>query len=91
MFFRSKRKTRIVVNFDAGFQNTLYVRGEGIPNLTWEKGIPLKNVKKDEWIIELDAPFKAGQFKVLINDQTFEAGSNHPIAAGSSVRVKPRF
>jgi len=86
-----KEKTRIVVQCDVGFANSLYVRGEGIPHLNWEKGTPLKNVKADEWVWETDEPFKAGEFKVLINDQTYEVGENHPIHPGSSIRLNPKF
>jgi hypothetical protein len=86
-----KEKTRIVVQFDAGFANQVYLRGDGVPELNWSKGVPLKNVKANEWVWETEASFKAGEFKVLINDQTFEAGSNHHIYPGTSIRINPKF
>ncbi len=88
---RNKDKTRIVVQCDVGFANTVYLRGQGLPHLSWDKGIALKNVKADEWVWETEEPFKAGEFKILINDKTFEVGENHPIQPGISVRVNPKF
>lgn len=89
--FKKKTRSTIVVNFDAGFQNTLYVRGKGIPGLNWEKGVPLRNTKRDEWILEIDSSFKNAEFKVLINDKVYELGENHRIAEGSNVRLTPKF
>lgn len=92
--FRKKEKTttRIVVQCDVGFANTVYLRGDGVPALSWEKGIPLKNVKADEWVWETTDPFAANaHFKVLINDKTYEVGENHTITSGTSMRINPRF
>lgn len=83
-------KTRIIVKYDVGFKNTLFIRGK-IANLNWEKGVPMKNIKSDEWIWETDLPFPPGEFKVLINDQFYETGYNHPIKSGSTVQYTPRF
>lgn len=91
MFRKKKDKTKIIVQFDAGFSNQIYLRGEGIPELSWGKGLPLKNVKADEWVWETEVPFKAGQFKILINDQAYELGDNHRIYPGTSIRINPKF
>lgn len=85
-----KGKTRIVVKYDVGFNNQLFVRGKGA-NLSWERGILLKNVKNDEWIWETDMPVTNGEFKVLINDQNYEAGENHPLKSGMTMEYTPRF
>ncbi len=47
--FQKKKKTltRVIVQFDTGFPNSLFLRGEGIPGLNWEKGVELKNLKPD--------------------------------------------
>lgn len=84
-------KTRIVVQCDVGFTNTVYLRGQGIPQLSWNKGIALKNMKADEWVWETEEPFNAGEFKVLINDKTYEIGENHTIHSGASLRINPKF
>ncbi len=83
--------TRILVNFDCGFSNSLYLRGEGISGLSWDKGIPLKNVKADQWIFETDKPFSKAQFKILLNDKQYEAGDNHKVDCGSNIAFIPKF
>lgn len=82
--------TRIVVKYDVGFTNQLYIRGEGA-NLNWEKGQPLKNVKADEWVWETDQPFCQCKFKVLVNDRIYECGENHLVTAGASMQYTPHF
>lgn len=83
-------KTRIVARYDVGFGNSLYIRGKG-SNLSWDKGIPMKNTKSDEWVWETDQPSAAGEFKVLINDNRYEAGDNHPFKTDTIIEIKPRF
>jgi hypothetical protein len=83
-------KTRIIVKYDIGFKNTLYIRGKG-GNLSWDKGIPMKNTKADEWMWETDSMFPTGEFKVLINDRTYETGPNHPLQSGANIQYTPHF
>lgn len=83
-------KTVIVIKYDVGFNNELSIRGN-FANLSWEKGSPLKNVSKDEWVWETSLPFSDGEFKVLINDQKFESGENHKVKSGTNNAYKPRF
>lgn len=83
-------KTRIIVKHNIGFNNTLYLRGNGM-NLNWNKGVPLKNVKADEWMWETDLPFSAFEFKVLINDRQYETGDNHRMTARGTMQYTPRF
>lgn len=84
-------KTKVVVNCDAGFPNTITIRGEGIPGLSWNKGLPLKNIKKDQWEWECEGDFSSAKFKLLLNDKNFEIGDNHIITCGNVVRVTPKF
>ena len=86
-----RKKTKITVQYDAGFQNALYLRGEGLPGLNWDRGVPLKNVSADEWVFETDASFNDGQFKILINDVVYEVGENHPLKKGSAISINPQF
>jgi hypothetical protein len=83
-------QTRIVIKYDAGFGNELFIRGKGA-NLNWEKGILLKNTKADEWIWDSTLPFTACEFKILLNDTQYESGENHPLICGSSVQYTPKF
>jgi hypothetical protein len=83
-------KTRIIVKYDAGFPNQLFIRGEGA-GLSWDKGILLKNVSANEWVWETDSTFKHCEFKVLINDRTYENGENHQPKAGNALSYTPQF
>lgn len=87
---KKTEKTRITIHYDVGFNNHVYLRGHGA-GLSWEKGIKLKNVKPDEWMWETDLPFNHCEFKVLINDQCYEAGENHQIKGGNSIKYTPKF
>ncbi len=83
-------KTRIHIRFDCGFNNQLYIRGQGA-NLRWDKGILLKNIKADEWVWETDAKFPSCEFKILINDSIYETGLNHKINCCGSLSYTPHF
>ncbi|MFC2049085.1 hypothetical protein ACFLR2_00210 [Chlamydiota bacterium] len=85
------KKTRIIVQVDPNFPNEIYLRGEGLSDLSWEKGVQLKHEKPDEWVFETEAPFSTAEFKVLVNDNTYEMGENHPLYPGASVRINPKF
>jgi hypothetical protein len=87
---KSSGKTRLTIKYDAGFPNQIFIRGKGA-NLSWEKGLLLKNAKPDEWVWETDAHFASCEFKVLINDRIYEIGENHQITAGSSLLYTPHF
>lgn len=82
--------TRIIVKYDVGFNNSIYLRGDGA-DLSWERGIMLKNVKSDEWIWETNVPFTKCEFKVLINDRQYELGENHRLQCGTSFEYTPSF
>lgn len=84
------KKTRILIKYDVGYNNNLYLRGKGA-NLSWDKGIALKNIKSDEWIWETDQSFTPGEFKVLINDKQYETGENHVLTCGANIQYTPNF
>jgi hypothetical protein len=85
-----QKTTRLTIKYDAGFHNHLHIRGEGA-NLSWEKGIPLKNVGHDEWIWETTSPFTKCEFKILINDHHYEQGNNQTIVSGCHLQHHPKF
>lgn len=87
---QTSAKTRVIVKYDVGFPNHLTIRGKGA-NLSWDKGQPLKNLHRDEWVWETDQSFQQCEFKVLINDASYEVGSNHSLPAGSCVTYTPHF
>lgn len=82
--------TKIKIKYDVGFGNTLTIRGQGA-GLSWEKGIPLKNVHRDEWIFETEKTFTEIEFKILINDKIYENGENHLLKHGSHIQYGPIF
>lgn len=82
--------TRITVKYDVGFNNSVHLRGEGA-NLSWDKGVKLKNIKSDEWSWETNIPFSKCEFKVLINDRQYELGENHKLICGTSYEFTPSF
>lgn len=84
-------KTKIIAHIDCGFTNNLYIRGEGISSLSWEKGVLMKNVGPNEWTWESDRPFSTMHFKVLVNDKWYEQGNNHTIAFGQEMKFTPQF
>ncbi len=90
----TKRKaptlSRIKVYYDVGFKNSLYIRGEGA-GLSWEKGVELRNEGHDLWVWETKQSSNNVQFKVLVNDQEFEVGTNHELSKGSTFEYTPSF
>jgi hypothetical protein len=89
-FTPRKKMTKVTIKYNVGFNNTVFIRGEGA-DLSWKKGKPLKNVNADEWVWETDKPFMNCEFKVLINDEKYEAGENHHLQNGSQVSYSPKF
>jgi hypothetical protein len=83
-------KTRLTIRFDCGFPNRVTIRGSGC-NLSWKKGIPLKNIKADEWLFETDEDFQKCEFKVLLNDEIYETGQNRILVCGTSSHYTPKF
>jgi FtsZ-interacting cell division protein ZipA len=83
--------TKVVVRCNAGFGNNLFLRGEGIPNLSWQQGTQMKNVKADEWCWETDQYFTKAQIKVLFNDKQYEVGDNHWVEYGKTLTFIPYF
>lgn len=87
---KASTKTRVVIKYDIGFSNELFIRGQGA-GLSWDKGEKLKNTQADEWVWEPKAAFQECTFKVLINDQSYECGDNHEIKSGAQFTYTPDF
>lgn len=83
--------TKITVKYDCGFHNKLFIRGEGVDGLSWDKGILMNCTKNDEWSWETDKHFKNAKFKILLNDSEYECGENHTINCDKSLCVTPAF
>lgn len=85
-----ERTAYVLVKFDCGFQNSLYIRGSGA-GLSWEQGQSLKNIAADMWLWETTLPFNECEFKVVLNDQYFELGENHLLKGPEEFCYTPRF
>ena len=84
-------KTKIIIRYDTGFGNTLFIRGDTLP-LRWDSGHRCENVDENTWIFETERPQSGEiQFKVLLNDTIWEKGDNHFIAAKSEAEYIPSF
>lgn len=82
--------TRVVIHCDVGFNNSIFLRGNGA-NLSWDKGIMLLNTRSDEWVWQTDQSFNSCEFKVLINDSQYELGDNHILTKENCLEYTPRF
>ncbi|MDR0351723.1 MAG: hypothetical protein LBH49_03725 [Puniceicoccales bacterium] len=83
--------TKIFANFDVGWGNTLYIRGEG-DNLSWSKGIPMKNNGNNIWAWTSGAKKCTNfQYKLLINDVIWCNGENYTANAGKDNYIVPVF
>ncbi len=87
---KKSQGTKVTIKYDVGFKNALFVRGRGA-NLSWEKGIQLKNTRADEWVWEPETPFTHCEFKILINDAHYEHGENHHLNNGMKILYTPHF
>ena len=81
-FFVTNRKiARIYIEYNPGYGNQLYIRGEeycgGETGLNWNRGRLLKNIGPDGWVWETRSLPTGFKFKVLINDKQYEGGADH--------------
>lgn len=82
--------TTISANYDVGFGNALYLRGEGA-GLSWDKGLRMECVTDQKWTISLGESARPFEFKFLINDETWSIGENYRVESGASVTLTPAF
>jgi hypothetical protein len=82
--------TKITAQFDVGFGNTLYIRGEG-PGLSWDRGLAMDCVADDEWTITISDATVPVVFKFLLNDITWCVGNDYVVEPGGSIAVVPSF
>ena len=76
-------KTVVVANFDVGFGNMLYLRGDA-PGLSWKKGVPMDCESANSWSITMSGVKDAFEFKVLINDIHWAIGGNNLAKPGAT-------
>ncbi len=86
----SKSLTRIIARVDVRFGNILTIRGEG-GGLSWNEGVPMKNLSTDEWIWETREADSGIVFKFLVNDEIWAHGEDQTVAAGGTSISTPTF
>ena len=82
--------TTITANFDVGFGNALYLRGDG-PGLSWDKGVRMECVADDKWTISLGESVRPFVFKFVVNDEIWSTGEDYMVDPGVSVTLTPNF
>ena len=82
--------TTVIAKCDAGFGNTLTIRGGG-GGLNWDSGVTMENVAASEWVWKSTEVTGELEFKVLLNDQVWSTGQNGVVFAGSTIVFEPGF
>ena len=84
--------TTIRVHCDAGYGNTMYLRGNSYP-LTWDSGRSMLNVSSEVWTYETERiPKNASfEFKAMFNDKKWSTGANFKGVGGTVIDVYPSF
>lgn len=87
----SYEQTKVIIHYDAGFGNSISIRGNTLP-LNWEFGQKCENVNANTWQFVMERPVGGSiEFKVLLNDSTWESGDNHVVQAGDTIEIWPSF
>ena len=87
----AEMKRILTITYDCGYGHSIYIRGKGNADLSWDKGIKLRNDGPNKWIYETDKDFDDLEFKVLIDDQHWEDGTNHHIDRDATLEYTPSF
>ncbi len=82
--------TFISARIDIGFGNHLYIRGEG-PGLSWDIGAAMDNTGSNLWTTSVKGAKLPVVFKVLVNDLTWNTGTDYVVNPGQSITVHPSF
>ena len=86
-----KKVLVVVIHYDAGYGNQLYIRGNTSP-LSWSSGKKCKNIDANTWMFQLETTYETNiEFKILLNDSTWETGYNHSARTGNVVEIYPSF
>jgi hypothetical protein len=80
----------VTAHLDLGRNNTLFIRGKG-GGLTWYKGEALKCVDPETWVWSSEFANDKLEFQLLLNDEVWEKGEPHVLAAGDTIEVTPDF
>lgn len=73
----------IRAHINVGFGNELFIRGEGLPSLSWQKGIKMTCRTPELWEFVYSGSERNGtiEIKILMNDKRWQDGNNIRIEA----------
>ena len=87
----AKHSIAVIINYDVGYGNKLYIRGNTSP-LNWSYGKVCQNKGANVWVFLMEFAYPTSiEFKVLINDSIWETGNNHSVRTGNTIIIKPTF
>ena len=87
----ARKSTVAVMKCDVGLGNTLFIRGKGAKNLSWDKGLALTFDEKERaWCFRASGN-RPIEFKVLINDSKWSEGENFVLSPGGKQTFEPIF
>ena len=87
---KEQQSTVITARFNAGWGNSLYIRGEG-GELSWDCGIPMECQASDCWVWYSDRPVDKFVFKFALNDETWSKEENLTVSGGTTTTYYPSF
>ena len=82
--------TRVIVKYNAGWGNQVFIRGVGA-GLDWNKGVMLQCMGDDEWLWEARVPCGSVSFKLLVNDESWAQGEDQTVVSGETIICHPQF
>lgn len=76
--------------------DALFLRGQGVPGLSWASGVALRKTDGDTWTADVDGDSDAAAAgevycKVLVNDTLWQKGPNTRLPAAAPYTVYPYF
>lgn len=87
---RLPKVTTFVAQCEIGWGNSLYLRGEGSPELSWERGVLMK-WEDGAWVYSTTSANAPVCFKFLVNDHTWADGNNQHVDPGATSISSPHF
>ncbi len=84
------KKTTIVAKIDVGWGNSVYLRGHG-GGLSWDVGVLMDNLKKDEWTWSCPAGDGPITYKFVRNDAHWALGPDRIAVPGETSLTAPQF
>jgi hypothetical protein len=84
------KKTVIAAKIDVGWGNSVYLRGHG-GGLSWDVGVLMDNLKRDEWTWCCPASDGPIIFKFVRNDLHWALGPDRIAVPGETAVIRPQF